>query len=403
MRMHRRPHHGQRLLVKALSSSMSTGSKFLTRLKKSYRKRTALRNSFLAMKSATVPAIRSFRLVTRKRRQDDVISQDRGEKSPTYIVGDTGSTSSIAKSGANPAHPEGAGDTHERLPEERPRDSLKRKASTTEDIQSKMLPPAKRAATENFSDLCREGSPDRETPPVETRSMEIPPMETPPMETPTMEIPPVEIPPVHIPPMETPPVHIPPVEIPPVEMPGFWSHGDNLSPEHLSILRSTGEAGMLDDDIIGMAQELLQHQFEGFDGLQSPAVLLVPGYCVLQNAVQIHYDEERVHWLTTCFKDGQILVADSIKTRKLSPSIRQQIINMYGVVVDEPLKHLSFLNVDQQKNYYDCGVFATAFAYEFLAEGGDPTARFQHQEIRAHLLSCLKNGRITAFPKKVRK
>ncbi|KAM4040281.1 uncharacterized protein ACNLHF_011641 isoform 1-T2 [Anomaloglossus baeobatrachus] len=379
MRMHRRPHYGQRLLVKALSSSMSTGSKFLTRLKESYRKRTTLMgNFFLAMKSATVPAIRSFRLVTRKRRQDDVISQDRGDKSPTYIVGDTGSTSSIAKSGANPAHPECAGDAHEGLPEERPRDSLKRKASTTEDIQSKMLPPAKRAATENFSDLCREGSLDLKTPPVEIPSMEIPPMETPPVET-------------------------PPVEIPPVEMPNFWSHGNNLSPEQLFILRSTGEAGMLDDDIIGMAQELLQHQFEGFDGLQPPAVLLVPGYCVLQNAVQIHYDEERVHWLTTCFKNDQILVADSINTRKLSPSIRQQIINMYGVVVDEPLKHLSFLNVDQQKNCYDCGVFATAFAYEFLADGGDPTAQFQHQEIRAHLLSCLKNGRITAFPKKVRK
>ncbi|KAM4040430.1 uncharacterized protein ACNLHF_011759 [Anomaloglossus baeobatrachus] len=383
MRMHRRPHHGQRLLVKALSSSMSTGSKFLTRLKKFYRKRTALRNSFLAMKSATVPAIRSFRLVTRKRRQDDVISQDRGDKSPTYIVGDTGSTSSIAKSGANPAHPECAGDTHERLPEERPRDSLKRKASTSEDIQSKMLPPAKRAATENLSVLRRKGSQELDTPPVETPAMETPPVETPPVETPPMEI--------------------PPMETPPMEMPDFWSHGDNLSPEHLSILRSTGEEGMLDDDIIGMAQELLQHQFEGFDGLQYPAVLLVPGYCVLQNAVQIHYDEERVHWLTTCFKDGQILVADSIKTRKLSPSIRQQIINMYGVVVDEPLKHLSFLNVDQQKNCYDCGVFATAFAYEFLADGGDPTARFQHQEIRAHLLSCLQNGRITAFPKKVRK
>ncbi|KAM4041357.1 uncharacterized protein ACNLHF_012430 [Anomaloglossus baeobatrachus] len=399
MRMHRRPHYGQRLLVKALSSCLSIGSKIVTRLNKSYRKRTTLMgNVFLAMKSATVPAIRSFRLVARKRRQDDVISQDRGEKSPTYIVGDTGSTSSIAKSGANPAHPECAGDTHERLPEERPRDSLKRKASTTEDIQSKMLPPAKRAATENISVLRRKGSQELDTPPVETPPMETPPVETPPVETPTMEIPTMETPP-----METPPVHIPPVETPPVEMPDFWSHGDNLSPEHLSILRSTGEEGMLDDDIIGMAQELLQHQFEGFDGLQPPAVLLVPGYCVLQNAVQIHYDEERVHWLTTCFKDGKILVADSINRRKLSPSIRQQIINMYGVVVDEPLKHLSFLNVDQQKNCYDCGVFATAFAYEFLADGGDPTARFQHEKMRAHLLSCLQNGRIREFPKMVRK
>ncbi|KAM4053931.1 uncharacterized protein ACNLHF_006458 [Anomaloglossus baeobatrachus] len=354
MRMYRRPHYGQRLLVKALSSCMSIGSKIVTQFKKSYRKRTTLMgNFFLAMKSATVPAIRSFRLFARKRRDDNVISQDRGEKSPTYTVGDTGSTSSITESGENPAHPECAGDTHERLPEERPRDSLKRKASTSEDTQSEMLPPAKRAATENFTDLCREGSPDQKTPPV--------------------------------------------------EMTNFRNQEDNLSPEQLLILRSRGPAGMLDDDIISMAQELLQNQFEGFDGLHPPAVLLVPGCSVLKNAVQIHYDEERVHWLTTCFKDGKILVADSINTRRLSPSIRQQIINMYNEVVKEPLKHLSFLNVDQQKNGYDCGVFATAFAYEFLVNGGDPTAQFQHQKIRAHLLSCLQNGRMSEFPKQVRK
>ncbi|KAM4043623.1 uncharacterized protein ACNLHF_013857 [Anomaloglossus baeobatrachus] len=369
MRMHRRPHQSQWLLVKALSSCMSIGSKLLTRLKKSYLKWTTLmKNSFLAVKSTTVPAKRKrrSRLVTRKRRKDNVLSQDGGEKSPTYIVGDTGSTSSIAKSGANPAHPECARDTHEKLPKKRTRGTRKRKASTTEDIQFKMLPPVKRAATEKVSDLRRKGSMDLKTPPV-----------------------------------ETPPEEIPSEEIPPVEMPDFKSQEDNLSPAQLSILNSKGPAGMLDDNIIGMAQELLQHQFEGFDGLQPPAVLLVPGCSVQKNAVQIHYDEERVHWLTTCFKNGEILVADSINRRKLSLSIRQQIINMYGEVVDEPLEHLSFLNVDQQENCYDCGVFATAFAYEFLADGGDPTARFQHQEIRAHLLSCLQNGRIREFPKKV--
>ncbi|XP_071995580.1 uncharacterized protein [Engystomops pustulosus] len=188
-----------------------------------------------------------------------------------------------------------------------------------------------------------------------------------------------------------------------VDMPPVWSHNNiaKLSSEHLTTLKSKGQRGMLDDDLISMAQEILQRQFPNFDGLQPPAALLVPGYSVGQKAVQIHYDEDRVHWVTTCFHDGNILVADSFSSGYLTPSIRQQICNIYGAVIQKPLRHLKFLNVDQQKNNYDCGVFAIAFAFEFLKNNGDPTARFQHDKMRDHLISCLEMGRIVGFPRKV--
>ncbi|XP_077155992.1 uncharacterized protein LOC143818622 [Ranitomeya variabilis] len=178
---------------------------------------------------------------------------------------------------------------------------------------------------------------------------------------------------------------------------------NNLSPQLLTILQSKGKKGYLSDDIIIMAQDLLQSQFVGFDGLQPPCALMVPGYGVLQNAVQIHYDQEREHWLTTCYKNGQIFVADSSKSRNLSPSISQQIINMYSAVVNNPLEDLRFINVAQQKNSYDCGLYAIAFAYELMADGGEPRAEFQHQKMRTHLISCLQNGRISGFPKKAQK
>ena len=180
--------------------------------------------------------------------------------------------------------------------------SLKRKAPTSNDSQSGTFPPAKRAAAENMSALSTNdvGSPELGT------------------------------------------AH--------VEMAYTWRAQNNLSPEHLSILKSSGQEGMLVDDIINKAQDLLQNQFGDFDGLQPAAAILFPGYSVLKKAVQIHYDEDRVHWLTTCFKNGDILVADSIKTSNLPLSVCQQINNIYSVVVHEPLKHLKFLNVDQQRN-----------------------------------------------------
>ncbi|XP_075711512.1 uncharacterized protein LOC142748301 [Rhinoderma darwinii] len=230
----------------------------------------------------------------------------------------------------------------------------RKRRTTYEDIQLWTFPPAKRSAAEHLSDPVRKvpGTPELRTPPE-------------------------------------------------LMTPDSWRQQNmiNLSPEQLSILMSSGQRGMLDDAIINQAQEILQSQFEGFDGLQPAAALLVPGYSVQRKAVQIHYDKDRAHWITTCLKNGKILVADSIKTNNLSPSIYEQINNIYGVMVQEPLKHLIFLNVDQQRNTYDCGVFAVAFAYEFLTDDGDPTAVYHHEMMRNHLISCLQNGRMTAFPK----
>ncbi|XP_071984456.1 uncharacterized protein [Engystomops pustulosus] len=240
---------------------------------------------------------------------------------------------------------------------EAPRISRKRKAPATEDSQPETFPPAKKTVVENIIN-----------PSTTVEGHQV-------------------------------------LETPQVEMPGSWRQQTihTLPPEQLFILKSKGPKGMLDDNIINKAQELLQNQFEGSDGLQSVAALLVPGYSVLKNAVQIHYDQHRKHWLTTCFKNGKILVADSISTTCPTPSVREQILNIYSEVLPEPLKHLQFIKVDQQRNNYDCGVFAIAFAYELLANDGEPTARFDHMKIRDHLISCLQRGRITSFPKLVSK
>ncbi|XP_056393509.1 uncharacterized protein LOC130289638 [Hyla sarda] len=172
----------------------------------------------------------------------------------------------------------------------------------------------------------------------------------------------------------------------------------HLSPDQMSLLQSQGYEGMLDDEIINTAQDLLQRQFPNSDGLQPVVAVLVPGYKVTKNAVQIHHGGERMHWLTNSYRNSKIMVADSIRTDNLSPYIRDQRTNLYSGVVHEPLKHMHFQDVDHQKNNYDCRVFAIAFAYELLSEDGDPEVTDNHKAIRGHLITCLHNGSINKSP-----
>ncbi|XP_071995582.1 uncharacterized protein [Engystomops pustulosus] len=480
MGTHGRQRGNRLLLVTAFSSLKSIGSLLLPRFRKIYRNwRKLMRTShFLAIKASYVSKVKSFfKSLSLKGRRAQINCQDKGEETPTYIVGEHDSTSTNAQSGettadrkvadkgllilqegpqaidaAKPFHVQKSAPAEKRAKRKRQkrRSNVKNRtkqlakgdasfldvdtvkpveiemapspeAPTSMDSQTWIFSPPKRAALNYNPDLSTNilGSPMLKTEEVDiemSASAEDVVMASGEASTfsfkrqapaSTDSEPWIFSPPkraaLDIPDVSTNILGSPMLETEEVDMPHTWSDNNitKLSPEHLTTLKSKGQRGMLDDDIISMAQEILQRQFENFDGLQHPAALLVPGYSVGQKAVQIHYDEDREHWVTTCFHNGSILVADSINTGFLTPSIREQICNLYGAVVQEPLKHLKFLNVDQQKNDYDCGVFAIAFAFEFLNNNGDPTARFQHEKIRDHLLSCLEMGRIVGFPRTV--
>ena len=58
---------------------------------------------------------------------------------------------------------------------------------------------------------------------------------------------------------------------------------------------------------------------------------------------------------------------------------------------------LSFVDVQKQSGGYDCGLFALAFAT--LVNGFNPERSLYNQEnMRKHLLECLKHKKIELFP-----
>uniref|UniRef100_A0A1B8Y0U2 Ubiquitin-like protease family profile domain-containing protein n=1 Tax=Xenopus tropicalis TaxID=8364 RepID=A0A1B8Y0U2_XENTR len=162
-----------------------------------------------------------------------------------------------------------------------------------------------------------------------------------------------------------------------------WIPELNLTQQHKMELRSNA---WLDDIIIDAAQNLLQKQF-GCEGLQSCIFSQLEFSPVYGPSVQIHYDSQRHHWLTSCFKAKQVEIADSLKTRVLPQNMKQQIQYCYRELVKDPASTIKVLDVDQQPNGYDCGVYAIANAYEFLSNGNPmckPILTYLSTHIQTH-------------------
>ncbi|OCT77163.1 hypothetical protein XELAEV_18032359mg [Xenopus laevis] len=154
----------------------------------------------------------------------------------------------------------------------------------------------------------------------------------------------------------------------------------------------------LEDDIIDAAQAMLKRQF-GADGLQSVIEAQWQVVPVCGPAVQIHFDSDRNHWLASCFRSDRVEIMDSLKSSKLSNSMKRQIPEYYGEVAPDPLGSLIQLKVHQQPNGNDCGVYAIANVCELLANGDPTGCRYDEKRMRQHLIECLERGEITPFPK----
>ncbi|OCT59208.1 hypothetical protein XELAEV_18001161mg [Xenopus laevis] len=172
-----------------------------------------------------------------------------------------------------------------------------------------------------------------------------------------------------------------------------WIPELNLKLQHKKALQSTE---LLDDVIIDAAQNLLKKQFN-CEGLQSSVLCQIQFYPVYGPSVQIHYDMN--HWLTSCLKQHHVEIADSLGRRYLTDTMKKQIRECYGgAVTSDPVQMTEILDVDRQPNSHDCGVYAIANAYEFLANG-NPTCKYDNKEMRKHLSDCFEKREITAFPK----
>lgn len=148
---------------------------------------------------------------------------------------------------------------------------------------------------------------------------------------------------------------------------------------------------------IAMAHTMLKQQFPERAGFQS-TYRVTDGTCAPQDegTIQIHFDKERKHWLTTIFSGKRIHVFDSLYTGFIPDGVQQQMRAIYGHLSEQLSAQV--VRVQQQQGVTDCGLFAIAYAVH-LANGNDPAkVKFEQKRMRAHLTNCLKKKRLEAFP-----
>ena len=170
------------------------------------------------------------------------------------------------------------------------------------------------------------------------------------------------------------------------------------------------------DRVINYAQQLLKGISSQVNGLQD--CCLVPVEVdgswmysvrmrrVLPPSCQIHHTGTD-HWIASIqeSENEQVVVFDSSQgpSPRLSQSLEMQLFAIYG----RGKRHLQVLrpHVQQQYNGVDCGIFAIAFATEFVYKqyAGNELIEFDRPKMRDHLLECFQSQNLTPFPKMKRK
>ena len=156
---------------------------------------------------------------------------------------------------------------------------------------------------------------------------------------------------------------------------------------------------MLTDRIIDAAHHLLMRQYPVND-IETPLLCQTSGFTPTQNpCVQIHYDAQRQHWITSSTTRQRVEVADSLSNGSISQTIEDQLGQKYSSLASDGILPVYLLPVRQQDNSTDCGVYAIANAVEFVEENGNPMAYYEIDVMRSHLIECLESRELLPFPK----
>ena len=134
--------------------------------------------------------------------------------------------------------------------------------------------------------------------------------------------------------------------------------------------------------------------------IETPLVCQASGFSPPQYpCVQIHYDIQRQHWITSATTRNRVEVADSLRNGSLTRSIQDQLSAKYSCLAVDGILPVYLLPVTQQDNSVDCGVYAIANAIEFVVDNGNPLANYDIELMRSHLINCFESGALQPFPK----
>ena len=155
----------------------------------------------------------------------------------------------------------------------------------------------------------------------------------------------------------------------------------------------------LDDKLIDAAQFLIAEQFPGVSGLQTVCLQAKQGFDIQRQSFVQVLNVSSNHWITVSnvgCKEGEVNVYNSLLGCGITRSVKASIASIV-FCPSSPLC-LNYMDVTQQRNSYDCGVFSIAYAYD-VSRGKDPCqVDYNHKMIRRHLTNCFENNNITEFP-----
>ena len=151
----------------------------------------------------------------------------------------------------------------------------------------------------------------------------------------------------------------------------------------------------LNDLNVNASQALLKNQYPLVNGFTSTLkVASLKGWA--PNYIQILHCATKHHWVTLTTvgcKDEEVRIYDSLFT-KVDDTTVSAVITLFG---DTDVTCI-IPPVQKQEGIVDCGLFAVAFA-TCLACGHDPSNyRFNQNEMRSHLFTCLQQQHLTEFP-----
>ena len=154
----------------------------------------------------------------------------------------------------------------------------------------------------------------------------------------------------------------------------------------------------MDCDIIDQAQSLIKKVNPNIASLQRTSLGPVKNFQIVTgDFIQILHTCSS-HWVCVSSIGCQLGVVnlfDSMIKNEISKDIYDQVCNLIG---EEIFEKIQVINVHQQDNAYDCGLFAVAFA-TCLAFGIElNSVLFDVSLMRDHLIKCLKNDSIECFP-----
>ena len=109
------------------------------------------------------------------------------------------------------------------------------------------------------------------------------------------------------------------------------------------------------------------------------------------------------HWLTISTvgtRHPSVRVYDSLH-QTLPHSIKMQVAALLNTKEEEIVVHHA--NVQQQKNFSDCGLFAIAFAMSICNEQCPEELCYDTTVMRRHLFDCFEHQKMQPFPSKPRR